>query len=492
MRHQALLLSCVLLIASRAHGQFHHLITSEPDSAAVFLNGTKRCNTPCVLKYRWKDAVDGHLLIEVKEDGWKTWSDTITEKPRLLDVSSKVDLQRDKPHFDLPTGIPPISFDKLVADIKDGSIVGQRTDKDGKSTPVKWEGSVKIGESTFERRTLDLLTDAGLPTVIRQQSKLFTGSKDNKPQRPRYVLGAELVEYGLNMRVDHETPKGAGRNIARTRMVCDWKVLDQGSNQVVLTVRTTGETHERAFSGHLLGNNLAAYETALIKFLNEGRFIALLQGSTDLQDTNPPDSAMTRIELARTSNPAFKNLAEMIRYADRSCVTIITDGGHGSGVIVSGLGHVISAQHVIEGVNRIEVQFSDGLRQEATVVRADPEHDLVLLDIAGSGFRPLPLDVTDSTGLGDEVVTIGTPADVILGQSISKGILSGKRKIDGKIYLQTDVAVSPGNSGGPLINAHGEVIGIIQGKLVGEAIEGLGFAIPIERVMERLRLDIGN
>jgi S1-C subfamily serine protease len=73
---------------------------------------------------------------------------------------------------------------------------------------------------------------------------------------------------------------------------------------------------------------------------------------------------------------------------------------------------------------------------------------------------------------------------------VSKGILSGKRKIEDRIYLQTDLAVNPGNSGGPLINEHGEVIGIVQSKLVGKGIEGLGFAVPMQVVMERLKLRI--
>jgi len=68
--------------------------------------------------------------------------------------------------------------------------------------------------------------------------------------------------------------------------------------------------------------------------------------------------------------------------------------------------------------------------------------------------------------------------------------LSGRRKIDDRVYLQTDLAVNPGNSGGPLLNSQGEVIGIVQSKLVGKGIEGLGFAVPTERVMELLKIRI--
>ena len=77
-----------------------------------------------------------------------------------------------------------------------------------------------------------------------------------------------------------------------------------------------------------------------------------------------------------------------------------------------------------------------------------------------------------------------------LGQSVAKGILSGKRKIKDKIYIQTDMAVSPGNSGGPLLNEKGEIIGIVQRKIVDEGVEGIGFAIPIDKAIEILNIEL--
>jgi serine protease Do len=75
-----------------------------------------------------------------------------------------------------------------------------------------------------------------------------------------------------------------------------------------------------------------------------------------------------------------------------------------------------------------------------------------------------------------------------LGQSVSKGIVSGIRRIEGKDYLQTDVKINPGNSGGPLVNSKGEVVGVITMKLVGKGIEGLAFAIPINVVSRSLHI----
>jgi S1-C subfamily serine protease len=127
---------------------------------------------------------------------------------------------------------------------------------------------------------------------------------------------------------------------------------------------------------------------------------------------------------------------------------------------------------------------------QAEIVRINQDLDLALLKFRGSGFSGLPLGDSNKIQLGEEVYGIGTPASVELGQSVSKGIISGRRKIDEKEYIQTDVKVSPGSSGGPLINTSGEVIGIITWKIVEKGYEGLGFSIPINTVSKGLNLII--
>jgi S1-C subfamily serine protease len=452
------------------------------------VNGKVRCQTPCLVKYRWREAEDEKITFAVVAPGYKHWSDTITEKPRLFDDRTRVSLDRVLPAFDLGTASAIVGFDKLLVDIKDGTEVGSSVDETGKSTPIKWEGGVKVGEKAFERRFYEVLGKAGFRIPSRPDPQLF--SDGGRTQQPRFLVGVQVLEVGVHVRHDTQKDFGDGAYVGATALRLEWKVLDRSTGKVVQTVTTRGRASFRHRKGSVQSDNLTAFEHALINFLNEGSFVELVRSNTSQLPLVAPlaDSANVSFKFERPSIPAFKNLGEMIRHADRSCVTIITDAGHGSGVIINREGWVLSAQHVVDGTNRVEVQFSDGLRQDATILYANVEYDVVLLDIAGSGYRSLPLAVNDSTGIGDEVVTIGTPADLALGQSVSKGILSGKRKVDDKVYLQTDVAVNPGNSGGPLLNAQGEVIGIIQSKLVGKGIEGLGFAVPIERVMELLNI----
>jgi len=385
-----------------------------------------------------------------------------------------------------------VAFDRLLADLKDGTPIGHFTNQDGTSEVLKWEGSVKLGESSFEQRFYEILNNAGFRTPVIQGARLFSGSTNDRQQLPRYLVGARILDYAVELHYDKAKHFGAGPVVGRTRLRLEWQVLDKATGNLALTVTTEGISRNRQLSGSGTSENLLAFEDALIAFLDRGELLRLVKETTVLPAGAAHTSTTTleEIGITRPLVPAFATLSEVIKYADKSCFTVITDGGHGSGIIINTEGYVLSAHHVVNGVNRIEVQFSDGLRQSAHVVRPDAANDVVLLDIDGSGFRPLLLGQGDDDSLGDEVITIGTPAEVELGQSVAKGILSGKRKFDDQVYLQTDMAVSPGNSGGPLINAKGEVIGIVQRKLVGEGVEGIGFAIPIERAVEVLRLKL--
>jgi serine protease Do len=124
------------------------------------------------------------------------------------------------------------------------------------------------------------------------------------------------------------------------------------------------------------------------------------------------------------------------------------------------------------------------------LIKANDDRDVALLKISGSGFKALPLGTSDDASVGTEVVAIGTPQDIKLGQTVTKGIVSGKREMEEKNFIQTDVAINSGNSGGPLINSSGEVIGIIVAKVFGKSVEGLGFAIPINEAIKKLNLKL--
>jgi len=161
----------------------------------------------------------------------------------------------------------------------------------------------------------------------------------------------------------------------------------------------------------------------------------------------------------------------------------------GSGVIVTNEGHVITNNHVVDQVDEIEVQLSDGRTKKARLVGADSEVDLAVLKIDDPGVKPLKLADSDMVQAGDFVLAIGNPFG--FDETVTDGIISSKGRPNrtdafGEL-LQTNAAINPGNSGGPLINFRGEVIGIntaIISRSGGS--QGIGFAIPSNAVRTAL------
>ena len=161
----------------------------------------------------------------------------------------------------------------------------------------------------------------------------------------------------------------------------------------------------------------------------------------------------------------------------------------GSGVIVTNEGHIITNTHVVDQVDEIEVQLSDGRTTKARLVGADEQSDLAVLKIEVPGIKPLKLADSDMVQPGDSVLAIGNPFG--LQETVTDGIISWKGQPNSTDFrgdlLQTNAAINPGNSGGPLINVRGEVVGINE-QIVSSSggSQGIGFAIPSNTVRTAL------
>jgi len=157
--------------------------------------------------------------------------------------------------------------------------------------------------------------------------------------------------------------------------------------------------------------------------------------------------------------------------------------GIGSGVIITEDGYIITNNHVISGSDRILVTLNDKREFEAKVIGTDPNTDIALLKIEATGLEPIEYGNSDEVALGEWVLAVGNPYN--LTSTVTAGIISAKaRTLGGKMnlesFLQTDAAVNPGNSGGALVNAKGELIGIntaIQSPT--GSYSGYSFAVPV-------------
>lgn len=162
--------------------------------------------------------------------------------------------------------------------------------------------------------------------------------------------------------------------------------------------------------------------------------------------------------------------------------------GAGSGVIYSSDGYILTNNHVIDGATKIVVTLHNDTEYTATLVATDPQNDVAVLKIEETDLTPVTIGDSDSLSVGDLSVAIGNPLGTLSG-TVTQGIVSALERtitIDGKqmTLIQTDAAINPGNSGGGLFNEYGDLIGLVVAKSSGSAIEGLGFAIPSNKVKE--------
>ncbi len=188
-------------------------------------------------------------------------------------------------------------------------------------------------------------------------------------------------------------------------------------------------------------------------------------------------SGMCSLTLSREAAPA-----EFASHAK-------TGQGSGSGFLVTSDGYLVTCAHVVEGTTKIDVVVNGGQSYPGQVVAFDKAHDLAVVRIIGSNLPTVPLGNSDVVELAQEVRAVGYPLSTVLGESvkITRGTVAGVVNTEGRKLFQVDASINPGNSGGPLVNEMGHVVGVASAKLAGEDIDGVGFAVPTNEVLNLLR-----
>ena len=162
--------------------------------------------------------------------------------------------------------------------------------------------------------------------------------------------------------------------------------------------------------------------------------------------------------------------------------------GAGSGVIISQDGYILTCALVVDGATSVKVQLQNGETYDATIVGSDATSDIAVLKIEATGLTPAVIGDSSALAVGETVVAVGNPLGT-LSNTVTDGIISAlNREVtvedNDMTLLQTNASISPGNSGGGLFNANGELIGVVNAKSSYSEAEGIGFAIPIDSAME--------
>ena len=164
--------------------------------------------------------------------------------------------------------------------------------------------------------------------------------------------------------------------------------------------------------------------------------------------------------------------------------------GSGSGVILTEDGYIATCAHVVEGAKTVKVTLNDDTTYDATIVGTDDKNDIAIIKIDATGLTPAIVGDSTTLTVGSEVIAIGNPLGELRGTATA-GIISATNRtieVEGQTMtlVQTDAAISPGNSGGGLFDATGKLIGIVNAKVSDSRAEGLGFAIPVNSVLDEI------
>jgi S1-C subfamily serine protease len=377
----------------------------------------------------------------------------------------------------------PVELSRLIADFRRGQPMGKYKQGafcgpwGGKlewnvtwNAPLTWEDLAKVFLAEVRSAGFKSI---GEPTLFDTGSGL----------RSEHLVGGVIETIDLNLCFPYLSSGQTRVASGRGTVVMTWQIFSKAENKVIATVRTqgSGSQKEEGVDGdaQIIYAAFAENVRNLIAS-NEFRSTFIGQPGPAAGATSAPGSV---IDLPRP-----KKAVASIGDAVASTVLIFSDQAFGSGFLVSDNGYVLTNQHVVKTAKYVKVRWSDGTESLGEVVRSDAKRDVALIKTEANGH--LPLATRGAVTVGEDVFAIGAPLDPQMQSSVTKGIVSSpSRTIDGQRFIQSDVAVNPGNSGGPLLDKQSQLVGMTVAGLAPEGVPvGVNLFIPISDAFVSLGL----
>jgi hypothetical protein len=390
----------------------------------------------------------------------------------------------------------PIKISRVKINIEEGKKIG-------------YSGGQKLGEpfpygnfviaafdhgfrKSYDFYEYDLFFEKGIKTTVIDifTKEGFNLNKNNydfteleEYVKPKLAITIHINDFVYNMRGIFS----ASIDIFRSFLDLKIQVLSLTDNTIVFERSLVDEYFFKRYDNNYLYNFRYVFNDALhqgIKNLiyNE-EFIDVI---LDFKEKKTYENEQEAIIIPKV--PLNKDMNAIVKKSLESTVTISLGKSIGSGAFITKDGLILTCSHVIGNAKECDIILSNNVKLKGKIIRNIPDFDLALVQVEDIEANPFPLGISLDLEAGDDVYAIGTPNSSLLGQSVSKGIVSGKRVSEEKSYIQTDASVSPGNSGGPLINKKGEIIGVVNMKIIRQGTEGVGFAIPIDVAKEKLNI----
>ena len=227
-----------------------------------------------------------------------------------------------------------------------------------------------------------------------------------------------------------------------------------------------------------------AFAHASENLLTSTEFVALAERKEDGDSARTFAGADLKLQLMPETDRSIEKRLESIL---SSVATIRIGQGHGSGFFISEDGYLLTNAHVVGEADNVSVVLNNGLEVPGKVIRKLKSRDIALVKVGLRVPTALPLRAAQATKL-ERVFVVGTPLRESLSSTVTSGIVSGFRSEKDQRYIQADAPISPGNSGGPLIDQNGNVLGVSVKKFIGGGAEGIGLFIPINDALAALKV----
>lgn len=384
----------------------------------------------------------------------------------------------------------PVQFVRIVIHPKDGepwaleygSIVVE--DPDHPSAPsrlVTWNsGASEQNIAPFERVFGEELQKAGF--TAQAAESLF---EENKGSADLKI--AVLID-DMQGRFCRDCPNLFNRDAApgSVRMTAHWEIFSSLERKVVAKVTTSGaaDTHVK-FSGSYLPGALEGFRENVRQLLASEDFRRVVTGGGPALAQRVEALAAEPTTLIGPKTPV------PLANASKSVAIVYAADGKGSAFLVSSGGYLLTNKHVVGGSKYVKLKWSDGSETVGEVVRADDRRDVALIKADAGGRTPLALR-SGAVHQGEPVFAVGTPLEDSLQNTMTRGIVSAERVEEGLRFIQSDAGINHGNSGGPLLDEKGAVVGVaVSGILPNSMQLGLNFFIPIDDALQTLALTPG-
>ncbi len=270
-----------------------------------------------------------------------------------------------------------------------------------------------------------------------------------------------------------------------------WEVFDNLSREIVFKGESKGTDlgfkKPPRSQGTILSVSLA-FHHAIEELLSNKKFVELFNSNTVKNEKDKKSITNYIVNIQYGSSE--KKFNEKIKNIRNATATVRTKNGHGSGLVIDKNGYVVTNEHVVSGSSEA-ILIINSKKFKAEILYKDKMRDVALLKIKDNYDMSIVDIEKNPVELGETIYVVGTPLDEQLDFSISKGIISAKRELESLDYLQTDAAVNPGNSGGPVFNEYGNVIGITVSGYVtrGGGSTNINNLIPIKDVLQKLNIN---